>query len=152
MSSSLILRSTLPKALVKRSLIRSSTQIRQATSDRFAYVPGGPIYKGTVNDPTTFPPPSKTHGSYHWAFERLVSAALVPMTVAAFATIISDSILLLSTTYTLRRLLGLWLGCINSTRMILVLPNSLLKCGLHELKDPVRPSIRQERERACAIV
>lgn len=44
------------------------------------------IYKGTVNDPTTFPPPSKTHGSYHWAFERLLSAGLIPMTVAAFAT------------------------------------------------------------------
>ncbi|EPQ53371.1 hypothetical protein GLOTRDRAFT_45569, partial [Gloeophyllum trabeum ATCC 11539] len=40
--------------------------------------------KGTVNDPTTFPPPSKTHGSYHWAFERLLSAALVPLTGAAF--------------------------------------------------------------------
>ncbi|KAF8452257.1 CybS-domain-containing protein [Boletus edulis BED1] len=32
------------------------------------------ISKGTVNDPTTFPPPSKTHGSYHWAFERLLTA------------------------------------------------------------------------------
>ncbi|KAJ4490377.1 mitochondrial inner membrane protein [Lentinula aciculospora] len=86
MSSSLILRSTLPKALIKRSLFHSSTQIRQATSDRFAYVAGGPIYRGTVNDPTTFPPSSKTHGSYHWAFERLLSAALVPMTATAFAT------------------------------------------------------------------
>lgn len=44
------------------------------------------IYKGTVNDPTTFPPPSKTHGSYHWAFERLLAASLVPMTAAAFVT------------------------------------------------------------------
>lgn len=44
------------------------------------------MYKGTVNDPTTFPPPSKTHGSYHWAFERLLSASLLPMTAAAFAT------------------------------------------------------------------
>ena len=44
------------------------------------------IYPGTVNDPTIFPPPSKTHGSYHWAFERLLSAALVPTTAAAFAT------------------------------------------------------------------
>ncbi|KAJ3798270.1 SDHD, membrane anchor subunit of succinate dehydrogenase [Lentinula aff. detonsa] len=86
MSSSLILRSSLSKSILKRSIFRSSIQVRQATSDRFAYVPGGPIYKGTVNDPTTFPPPSKTHGSYHWAFERLLSAALVPMTVTAFAT------------------------------------------------------------------
>lgn len=44
------------------------------------------ILKGTVNDPTTFPPPSPIHGSYHWAFERLLSAALVPMTAAAFVT------------------------------------------------------------------
>ena len=44
------------------------------------------IYKGTVNDPTPFPPPSRVHGSYHWAFERLLSASLVPMTIAAFAT------------------------------------------------------------------
>ena len=39
-----------------------------------------------MNDATTFPSPSPMHGSYHWAFERLLSAALVPMTAAAFAT------------------------------------------------------------------
>jgi len=44
------------------------------------------ILKGTVNDPTTFPPPSASHGSYHWAFERLLSAGLVPLTAAAFVT------------------------------------------------------------------
>lgn len=44
------------------------------------------VYKGTVNDPTTFPPPSRTAGSHHWAFERLLSAGLVPLTVAAFVT------------------------------------------------------------------
>ncbi|KAH9979472.1 CybS-domain-containing protein [Lactifluus volemus] len=44
------------------------------------------IYKGTVNDPTTFPTPSKSHGSYHWTFERLLSAGLVPLTAAAFVT------------------------------------------------------------------
>jgi succinate dehydrogenase (ubiquinone) membrane anchor subunit len=44
------------------------------------------IYKGTVNDPTTFPTPSRTHGSYHWAFERILSAGLVPLTGAAFVT------------------------------------------------------------------
>ena len=26
------------------------------------------------------------HGSYHWAFERLLAASLVPMTAAAVAT------------------------------------------------------------------
>ena len=44
------------------------------------------IYKGTVNDPTSFPPPSKSHGSYHWAFERFLAAGLVPLTAAAFVT------------------------------------------------------------------
>lgn len=44
------------------------------------------ILKGTVNDPTTFPAPSPIHGSYHWAFERFLSAALVPLTAAAFVT------------------------------------------------------------------
>jgi succinate dehydrogenase (ubiquinone) membrane anchor subunit len=44
------------------------------------------IYKGTVNDPTTFPTPSKSQGAYHWTFERLLSAGLVPLTAAAFVT------------------------------------------------------------------
>ncbi|KAJ7465237.1 CybS-domain-containing protein [Mycena latifolia] len=48
--------------------------------------PRAAIYKGTVNDPTTFPTPSRMHGSHHWSFERLLSAALIPLTGAAFAT------------------------------------------------------------------
>ncbi|KZV80464.1 SDHD, membrane anchor subunit of succinate dehydrogenase, partial [Exidia glandulosa HHB12029] len=51
-----------------------------------AYVPGGPIPRGTVNDSVPFPTPSRAHGSHHWAFERLLSASLVPLTVTAFAT------------------------------------------------------------------
>ncbi|ORY88029.1 CybS-domain-containing protein [Leucosporidium creatinivorum] len=35
--------------------------------------------QGTVNDPTPFPAPNKAHGSYHWTFERLLSASLVPL-------------------------------------------------------------------------
>ncbi|PFH49172.1 hypothetical protein AMATHDRAFT_148288 [Amanita thiersii Skay4041] len=87
MSAQLILRSTLPRALLsRRALPASAILIRHSTTDAYAPVPGGPIYKGTVNDPTTFPPPSRVHGSYHWAFERLLSAGLVPMTIAAFVT------------------------------------------------------------------
>ena len=44
------------------------------------------IIQGTVNDPTPFPTPSRTDGSHHWAFERLLSASLVPLTAAAFVT------------------------------------------------------------------
>ncbi|RDB15705.1 Succinate dehydrogenase [ubiquinone] cytochrome b small subunit, mitochondrial [Hypsizygus marmoreus] len=86
-SSSLILRSTLPRALAHRTVVRSAIQVRaRHASDVSAYVPGGPVYKGTVNDPTTFPPPSRSHGSYHWTFERLLSAGLVPLTAAAYVT------------------------------------------------------------------
>jgi len=40
---------------------------------------------GTANDPAPVPNPSPTHGSYHWAFERIISASLIPLTVAPFA-------------------------------------------------------------------
>ncbi|KAL9711340.1 membrane anchor subunit of succinate dehydrogenase, Sdh4 [Leucoagaricus gongylophorus] len=87
MSSSLILRSTIPRALSRRTALRTALQARSASdTSEFKYVPGGPIYKGTVNDPTSFPSPSRVHGSYHWAFERLLSAGLIPLTVAAFVT------------------------------------------------------------------
>ncbi|KAF7296560.1 Succinate dehydrogenase [ubiquinone] cytochrome b small subunit [Mycena chlorophos] len=64
---------------------RPSSSSSTQSSDAL-YVPGGPIYKGTVNDPTSFPTPSRTHGSHHWSFERLLSASLIPLTGAAFAT------------------------------------------------------------------
>lgn len=55
-------------------------------SGRRPILPAGPqIIDGTANDPAPIPQPSPTHGSYHWAFERLISAALVPLTVAPFA-------------------------------------------------------------------
>lgn len=38
-----------------------------------------------VNDPAPVPEPNSVHGSYHWAFERLIAAGLVPLTVAPFA-------------------------------------------------------------------
>ncbi|CAO1624696.1 unnamed protein product [Sympodiomycopsis kandeliae] len=41
--------------------------------------------RGTVNDPTTFPPPNAAHGSHHWLFERGLSVALLPLTAAAVA-------------------------------------------------------------------
>ncbi|TFK59588.1 hypothetical protein BDN72DRAFT_851194 [Pluteus cervinus] len=87
MNTSILLRSTLPRALAQRAVVRPAVvQARTASTNTTTYVPGGPIYKGTVNDPTDFPTPSRTHGSHHWAFERLLSAGLVPLTVAAFAT------------------------------------------------------------------
>jgi len=84
MSAPLILRFSIPRALSRRAVGSSAILTRHAASG--GVVPGGPIYEGTVNDPTPFPPPSRAHGSYHWAFERLLSAGLVPMTITAFAT------------------------------------------------------------------
>ncbi|KAJ7750972.1 mitochondrial inner membrane protein [Mycena maculata] len=90
MASSL-LASTSKRALARRSpafakpFLAARPATTQSQSDAL-YVPGGPIYKGTVNDPTTFPEPSRAHGSHHWSFERLLSASLIPLTGAAFAT------------------------------------------------------------------
>jgi succinate dehydrogenase (ubiquinone) membrane anchor subunit len=38
-----------------------------------------------ANDAAPVPPPSPSHGSYHWTFERLISAGLIPLTIAPFA-------------------------------------------------------------------
>jgi len=39
-----------------------------------------------ANDPAPIPEHSPSHGSYHWTFERLISVALVPLTIAPFAS------------------------------------------------------------------
>ncbi|KAJ7595000.1 mitochondrial inner membrane protein [Mycena floridula] len=83
MSAALLARTGLPRALARRAVL---VRNKATSADPYAYVPGGPIYKGTVNDPTQFPTPSRSHGSYHWSFERLLSAGLLPLTGAAFAT------------------------------------------------------------------
>ncbi|KAJ7081313.1 mitochondrial inner membrane protein [Mycena belliarum] len=90
MASSLLASSS-KRALARRSpafskLLLASRPASTKPDDVGLYVPGGPVYRGTVNDPTTFPTPSRTHGSHHWSFERLLSAALIPLTGAAFAT------------------------------------------------------------------
>ncbi|MCJ1422704.1 membrane anchor subunit of succinate dehydrogenase, Sdh4 [Sticta canariensis] len=56
-----------------------------SSSPRAILPPGLQIIEGTANDPAPIPDPSPTHGSYHWTFERLGSAALIPLTIAPFA-------------------------------------------------------------------
>ncbi|WEW54721.1 hypothetical protein PRK78_000144 [Emydomyces testavorans] len=56
-----------------------------ATSKREILPPEPQTVKGTVNDAAPVPPTSPTHGSYHWDFERLVAASLIPLTIAPFA-------------------------------------------------------------------
>lgn len=52
---------------------------------------------GTANEPVPVPDPDYAHGSYHWSFERIVSAGLIPLTLAPFAAgslnPVTDSIL-----------------------------------------------------------
>ncbi|KAI5480474.1 succinate dehydrogenase (ubiquinone) membrane anchor subunit [Pseudohyphozyma bogoriensis] len=55
------------------SAFKAAPLVRAAAPTLTKYV------EGTVNDPIPFPAPNKSHGSYHWTFERALSAALVPL-------------------------------------------------------------------------
>ncbi|KAL1749194.1 CybS-domain-containing protein [Schizophyllum fasciatum] len=70
--------------LARRTAATAPAASVRDKSSKELYTPENAIYIGTVNDPVDFPPPSRTHGSYHWAFERLLSAALIPLTAGAF--------------------------------------------------------------------
>ncbi|CDZ96299.1 Succinate dehydrogenase membrane anchor subunit and related proteins [Phaffia rhodozyma] len=59
--------------------------VADKTAQIHEYVPGGPVLRGGVNDAHKFPEPHKSHGSYHWQFERLLSVALIPITISTFA-------------------------------------------------------------------
>jgi succinate dehydrogenase (ubiquinone) membrane anchor subunit len=43
------------------------------------------VVQGTTNDAAPYPERDPSHGSYHWTFERLVSVAIIPITIAPFA-------------------------------------------------------------------
>ncbi|GAB7366125.1 hypothetical protein MBLNU230_g7687t1 [Neophaeotheca triangularis] len=57
----------------------------QTSSSRKILPPLPQKIKGSVNEAVKVPEPEYAHGSYHWAMERAVSAALVPLTIAPFA-------------------------------------------------------------------
>jgi succinate dehydrogenase (ubiquinone) membrane anchor subunit len=46
-----------------------------------------------VNDPVKIPEAHKSHGSYHWTFERALSVALIPLIVTPFVTGTSTPVL-----------------------------------------------------------
>jgi len=73
---------------VSRPLVQSRVAAAAAfhTSQKRQILPAGPqVVDGTVNDPAPIPDPNAKEGSIHWTFERLLSLALVPLTVAPFA-------------------------------------------------------------------
>lgn len=45
--------------------------------------PGGVV--GTVNDAYVPPKPEKTHGSYHWTSEKIVTIGMLPLIASSFA-------------------------------------------------------------------
>ncbi|KAF3921623.1 hypothetical protein AA313_de0207693 [Arthrobotrys entomopaga] len=85
------LRSSSLRLLTSRptSAIRLLPHTRVAAfhaSQRQQILPPGPqVVQGTVNDPVPIPEPNAAHGSYHWAFERIIALGMVPLTVAPFA-------------------------------------------------------------------
>ncbi|OCL07108.1 mitochondrial succinate dehydrogenase cytochrome b560 subunit D [Glonium stellatum] len=79
-------RQPLQSAFVRDTLPGASRIATFHTTSRRPILPPLPQkVQGTLNDPTIVPDPSPAHGSYHWSFERLVSAGLVPLTIAPFA-------------------------------------------------------------------
>ncbi|KAH3911180.1 succinate dehydrogenase cytochrome b small subunit [Parastagonospora nodorum] len=83
----------------QRSAMPTSTRIAafHATQRNQILPPLPQKIEGTTNDPTPVPNPDYSHGSYHWSFERIISAGLVPLTLAPFAAgslnPVTDSIL-----------------------------------------------------------
>ncbi|KAF1851466.1 mitochondrial inner membrane protein [Cucurbitaria berberidis CBS 394.84] len=82
-----------------RSAIPKSTRIAafHATQRNQILPPLPQTIVGTANDPVPVPNPSPSHGNYHWTFERIVAAGLIPVTIAPFAAgslnPVTDSIL-----------------------------------------------------------
>ncbi|OTB05728.1 hypothetical protein M426DRAFT_319709 [Hypoxylon sp. CI-4A] len=72
---------------IRPSIAKDAARVAafHASSRRSLLPPGPQVIKGSVNDPAYVPEPSPTHGSYHWTFERLVAAGIIPLTVAPFA-------------------------------------------------------------------
>ena len=105
-----VLTSTLPA--FRQQLLRQPALLRapfQTTSMRAILPPLPQTIEGSVNDPVKVPEPEPSHGSYHWTAERyvvlrstdectqarghadilpsrIVSVAILPMTVMPFAT------------------------------------------------------------------
>ncbi|KAI8933589.1 hypothetical protein NX059_009319 [Plenodomus lindquistii] len=84
---------------LQRTVVPQSTRIAafHATQRNQILPPLPQKIVGTTNDPVPVPNPDYAHGSYHWSFERIVSAGLIPLTLAPFAAgslnPVTDSIL-----------------------------------------------------------
>ncbi|KAF2839285.1 succinate dehydrogenase-like protein [Patellaria atrata CBS 101060] len=72
-----------PSTIIRETLPKVASF--HATASRPILPPPPQRIQGTANDPAPVPDPSAFHGAYHWTFERIMAAGLVPLTVAPFA-------------------------------------------------------------------
>ncbi|KAJ6781550.1 hypothetical protein PWT90_01545 [Aphanocladium album] len=72
-------RSAFAQPAMRNTVLRAAAL--HTTSKRAAFIPPGPL-----NDPAPVPHANAAHGSYHWTFERLLAASLVPLSIAPFAS------------------------------------------------------------------
>ncbi|OAA81257.1 succinate dehydrogenase cytochrome b small subunit [Akanthomyces lecanii RCEF 1005] len=78
-------RSVFAQPAMRNTVLRAAAL--HTTAKRPAFLPPGPqVIHGSVNDPAPIPHANAAHGSYHWAFERLLAASLVPLSIAPFAS------------------------------------------------------------------
>ncbi|KAE8451146.1 hypothetical protein EG329_004818 [Mollisiaceae sp. DMI_Dod_QoI] len=85
-TSSVFSRKVVRNAFAKDAIPSSMRVAAFHASGRRSILPALPqVIQGTANDPAPTPPANPSHGSYHWTFERLISAGLIPLTIAPFA-------------------------------------------------------------------
>ncbi|OKL64162.1 Succinate dehydrogenase [Talaromyces atroroseus] len=70
------------QAQLKGPMVQNTLFHSSARRDLLKALPQ--VVHGTMNDAAPIPHHSPSHGSYHWSFERLISLALVPLTIAPF--------------------------------------------------------------------
>jgi len=86
-TSSVLSRPALRSAFAKDALPGSIRVAAFHASGIQSILPNPPqVLHGTANDAAPVPPAEPSHGSYHWTFERLISAGLIPLTIAPFAS------------------------------------------------------------------
>ncbi|KAK2747726.1 membrane anchor subunit of succinate dehydrogenase, Sdh4 [Myotisia sp. PD_48] len=76
---------SLNAAQLKNKQVSSRIAAFHASSRKDILPPLPQTVIGTMNDAAPVPPTSPSHGSYHWTFERLIAASLIPLTIAPFA-------------------------------------------------------------------
>lgn len=81
--STLLAQRTLLRPTVFRPVIGASSLALRRSFKTIPQPPGGII--GGVNDPVETPKIDRIHGSYHWAFEKVVVLGMVPLMIAPFA-------------------------------------------------------------------